>query len=92
MWRGHEGSLLMLQEALLEEWVHNFGKEDGCYEMSSYRYFRSDFEGDLLDDPPWLGDDALHISHQSNLVRIDPDYYAKQFQGIPNDLPYIWPI
>ena len=24
--------------------------------------------------PPWLGDDALHLSHRSALVRKDPDF------------------
>jgi hypothetical protein len=42
--------------------------------------------------PPWLGDEALHRSHQSNLIRKDPAFYAPLFPGIPADLPYIWPM
>lgn len=41
--------------------------------------------------PPWLGDDAVHRSHRSALVRKDPDAYASLFPDAPNDLPYFWP-
>ncbi|UQU65324.1 MSMEG_6728 family protein [Couchioplanes caeruleus] len=41
--------------------------------------------------PPWLGDDALHLSHRSALVRKDPDFYRPLFGDIPTDLPYVWP-
>jgi hypothetical protein len=41
--------------------------------------------------PPWLGDDALHLSHRSALVRKDPDFYRPLFGEIPADLPYVWP-
>ena len=41
--------------------------------------------------PPWLGDDAVHRSHRSALVRKDPAVYADLFPGEPDDLPYVWP-
>jgi len=41
--------------------------------------------------PPWLGDEDFHRSHQSSLVRKDPDFYRPQFAGVPDDLPYVWP-
>ncbi|MET7381610.1 MSMEG_6728 family protein [Streptomyces sp. NPDC005526] len=41
--------------------------------------------------PPWLGDEAVHRSHRSALVRKDPDTYAPLFPGVPGDLPYVWP-
>ncbi|MBW3641640.1 MAG: MSMEG_6728 family protein [Actinobacteria bacterium] len=44
---------------------------------------------DLL--PPWLGDDAFHRSHQSALVRKDPQRYRTHFPDVPDDLPYVWP-
>ena len=40
--------------------------------------------------PPWLGDEAFHTSHQSNLLRKDAEHY-NQFFSVPDDLPYIWP-
>jgi pyrimidine dimer DNA glycosylase len=41
--------------------------------------------------PPWLGDEALHRSHQSALKRKDPAYYGPLFPGVPDDLPSVWP-
>ena len=40
--------------------------------------------------PPWIGDERLHRSHQSNLKRKSPILY-RQFD-VPVDLPYYWPV
>jgi hypothetical protein len=56
--------------------------------------------------PPWFGDEAFHRSHQSNLLRkartmtddameilqMSRDYYDPHFPGVPDDLPYVWPV
>ena len=42
--------------------------------------------------PPWLGDEDLHRSHRSALVRKDPDLYRPRFPDVPDDLPYVWPV
>jgi len=42
--------------------------------------------------PRWLGDPDFHRSHQSSLVRKDPEHYGPMFPGVPNDLPYVWPV
>ena len=42
--------------------------------------------------PPWLGDPAVHRSHQSSLLRKDPEFYRPIFgTEVPDDLPYVWP-
>ena len=41
--------------------------------------------------PDWLGDESLHRSHQSALVRKDPEHYRRFFPDVPDDLPYVWP-
>lgn len=41
--------------------------------------------------PRWLGDAAFHRSHQSALVRKDPEHYGPLFPGVPDDLDYVWP-
>jgi hypothetical protein len=45
--------------------------------------------------PSWLGDEALHRSHRSNLIAKDPDFYRPRFTELfgpePDDLPYVWP-
>ena len=42
--------------------------------------------------PPWRGDEAVHRSHQSALVRKDSDRYRPLFPDVPADLPYLWPV
>jgi hypothetical protein len=42
--------------------------------------------------PPWLGDQAIHRSHQSALVRKDHAHYRPLFPDVPDDLPYVWPV
>ena len=40
--------------------------------------------------PYWLGNEKLHLSHQSNLMRKDPVYYGQFDWQVPDNLPYIW--
>ena len=42
--------------------------------------------------PPWLGQEAVHRSHRSALVRKDPDHYRPLFPDVPDDLSYVWPV
>jgi Pyrimidine dimer DNA glycosylase len=42
--------------------------------------------------PPWLGDEAVHRSHRSALVRKDATRYRPLFPEVPDDLPYVWPV
>lgn len=42
--------------------------------------------------PPWLGNEKLHRSHRSALVRKDREHYRPLFPDIPDDLPYVWPV
>jgi len=41
--------------------------------------------------PPWLGEEAVHVSHRSSLLRKDPAHYRRFFPTEPDDLPYVWP-
>lgn len=94
MWRGYEFSLLKYQVAVCDEWIHNFGFKDTCKDKTIRLYFMcADLDPKLEHkDPPWLGDIAFHKSHQSNLIRKAPLYYRKYFPGVPDNLPYIWPV
>lgn len=94
MWRGYEWSLLSYQAAVCNMWTGDCGFKDTCLPKTIDLYFHHvDYTGDLIyKDPPWLGDKAFHLAHQSNLLRKDPEYYGKRFPGVPDDLPYIWPV
>jgi hypothetical protein len=85
MWQGYEGSLCVYGQIMCIEWT-NRGYEDNLFEyfwlMSSY------YPNDTL--PPWFGNYELHRSHQSNLVRKDPDHYRQHYPDVPDNLPYVW--
>jgi hypothetical protein len=99
MWKGHEAALVAYGAAICREWCRR-GFADTCQtkilvdaRAAGVRRVRSqatlDKAGRL---PPWLGDPALHRSHQSSLVRKDPGHYGPLFPGVPDDLPYEWPV
>lgn len=92
MWRGHEWALLHYQKAVVEEWKRR-GYRDTCFVKTFDLFFsvpRPHHERNVL--PPWHGDKAFHLSHQSNLLRKDRMHYGLAFGNIPDDLPYIWPV
>ncbi|MEU4251705.1 MSMEG_6728 family protein [Amycolatopsis sp. NPDC026612] len=99
MWTGYEEALTRYGLEVCAVW-RELGAADTCAEKLADEFTRSvggeaiRSQADLAatgDLPPWLGDEALHLSHRSALVRKDPDHYAAQFPGVPPDLPYVWP-
>lgn len=98
MWRGHLEALAAYGLAVVAEWTDR-GHADSCaatiaadaavHGVTLIRDQAALAEAGAL--PPWLGDEALHLSHRSNLVRKDPDFYRPLFPGAPDDLPYVWP-
>ncbi|HEY2279438.1 MAG TPA: MSMEG_6728 family protein [Streptosporangiaceae bacterium] len=99
MWRGYEEALGAYGVAICREWRRR-GYADTCEvkimdDLTAAGVpvpVRAEPElraaGGL---PPWLGDEALHRSHRSALVRKDPEFYGPQFGDVPADLPYVWP-
>ena len=99
MWKGFEEALGRYGLTCCEVWTE-LGFADTCaltiatdLRAAGVGSFRTQAElaaaGAL---PPWLGDDALHRSHRSALVRKDPGYYRPLFPDVPDDLPYVWPV
>ena len=77
---------------MTDEWVAQ-GRADTVREK--IRVFAPEVDGmpqDALELPPWLGDEAFHLAHRSNLVRKDAEFYRLRFGDVPDDLPYIWPV
>jgi hypothetical protein len=81
MWRGYEPQLCEYGIVMCEEWI---SREWHLDMATSGEY--------TLDKPPWFGDKAFHLSHQSNLLRKMPEHYRPFFGDVPDDLPYIWPV
>lgn len=99
MWRGHEEALGRYGVTCCDVWLE-LGYGDTCaatiaadLAAAGVTSVRSQEElaaaGAL---PPWLGDPDFHRSHQSSLVRKDPDFYRPHFPDAPDDLPYVWPV
>lgn len=91
MWHGFVPALVSYGLAMTDEW-RAAGRADSVREK--LLAFAPDVDGvdqDELDMPPWLGDEAFHLSHRSNLLRKDPAFYRPLFGDIPDDLPYVWP-
>jgi hypothetical protein len=99
MWRGYEEALGAYGAAICREWVRR-GHADTCevkimdaLAAAGVRVpVRSEQELQAVGKlPPWLGDEALHRSHRSALVRKNPGFYRPQFGDVEPGLPYVWP-
>jgi len=80
MWRGYESALAMYSDAMVDEWIRR-----------GYRNTMRLYRPHVAASPPWLGDDRLHLSHRSNLLRKDPDHYARFGWLVEPNMAYFWP-
>jgi len=99
MWKNYEPALLMYGLGCYDEWVTRFdrGLRGGKREHKSGDKIIAILEmikkqDEYYSNPPvWIFNKDLNRSHQSNLVRKDPEYYRKFFPTVPDNLPYLWP-
>ena len=90
MWRGYAPYLIRVYIFnCMKEWKDRGYKNDKCE-----KHFQKLIEKvkDLpIRTPPWI---TLGFckSHQSNLLRKNPNYYRRFFPNIPNNLSYVWPV
>lgn len=91
MWRGYEVALARYGMACCAIWKGK-GYVDNMWTRFLGARDMLTASGSSLATPDWLDDRDLVRSHQSNLIRKDPDHYAPLFPGVPDDLPYIWPV
>lgn len=82
MWRGFEEALKIYQNFTINEWIKRGYKNNMSFEVVD--------ESSIV-MPFWLGDERIHRSHRSNLLRKDFDYYS-QFFSEPTDLDYYWAV
>lgn len=99
MWQGYEEALGRYGLAMCEVWCERgFGDtcaatinadlaKVGIYPIRGYDELAA---ADIL--PPWLFDPEVRRSHQSSLVRKNPDVYRPLFPDVPDDLGYVWPV
>lgn len=90
MWQGYEQNLALYLMACCKEYTRRTGKQHSCGAGMTVP------KSATL--PPWLCNRLFHLSHRVNLLRKEPDYYARLFDHIPcDDLPsypqgYYWPV
>jgi hypothetical protein len=86
MWENNPNGLAAYGVAICREWIGR-GYRDTCLEKIS-----GIMTPDDTDLPFWWGDERVHSSHRSNLLRKNPDHYgAFGWTDNPSD-PYFWPV
>ena len=98
MWRGNEIALCVYGVAMCNEWIVR-GYTDNLRQefVNAIRELDPTLKLPVLVSraqkryrPLWLGDDRIHLSHQSNLIRKDPNFYKPLFPDVPDNLAYFW--
>lgn len=81
MWINHVEALKYYYNCMVEEWIYRgYNNTMKLYPISDFKY------------PSWFGNDDFHLSHRSNLLRKDRNFYQEKFEyGLVDSLPYIWP-
>lgn len=102
MWHGHLDELLRYLSVLYFEWKRRWlsgergGKKlhkSGEQAIDLYRQRLANRTARFDDMPGWMGDQVLHRSHRSNLLRKKPVHYQPYFEtNLANNLPYHWPV
>ena len=88
MWKGFVPALTAYGLAMTDEWIAR-GHADTVREQI-LEFAPSAGDG-AVELPPWLGDEALHRSHRSNLIEKSPEVYGPLFPDTEAGLPYVWP-
>ena len=80
MWKGYESALIDYKNCMIEEWINRgYNNNMGMETNIGTRVY-----------PHWLGNEQLHASHRSNLLKKDYDYYSQfNWQEEPGR-DYIW--
>lgn len=93
MWKRYEFALANYGAVCCEVW-RDRGKVDNLmrYFVESIQLIYLDFDYlGYTRMPGWFSERKFFLSHQSNLIRKDPDFYGPLFPGVPDNLPYFWP-
>jgi Pyrimidine dimer DNA glycosylase len=99
MWAGYEEALVRYGLDVCAVWCAT-GRADTCAATLAADLAAAcgtttiRTQGELAtagDLPPWLGEEELHRSHRSALLRKDRAFYHLLFSDVPDDLPYVWP-
>ncbi|GGI08580.1 MSMEG_6728 family protein [Egicoccus halophilus] len=95
MWHGHTPALVAYGIAMVDAWVARGYADTTRALIAEFVHPDDPPDQQLLARqdrlPPWLGDEAVHRSHRSALLRKEPASYRPHFGDDPDDLDYHWP-
>lgn len=92
MWRRHELTLVEYAIEICHEWIRR-GYNDTLLPQFKECWWQIVWNSDrTMSSPNWIGYDAFHASHRSNLLRKDATWYGQFGWQEPADLPYVWPV
>jgi len=83
MWAGYELPLYLYTTACIIEWQNRGYVNNMVLPVP--------FSRDPT-MPPWFGDERIHSSHRSNLLRKKPDWYEQFEWDDDPTCPYYWPV
>lgn len=88
MWRNHQYELALYGLTIsMEFYERGF---DGYAMMMKFTDLCNDLQsGNRESYPWWINHQLLHLTHQSNLMRKNAEFY--EFD-VPNNIPYVWPL
>lgn len=92
MWSGYLPALTAYGLAMADAWIASGHADTVRPQLLAFAPEVDGVPQAELALPPWLGEERLHLSHRSNLLRKDPEFYGPLFGDIPADLPYVWPV
>lgn len=104
MWRRHELTLAHYGQVMCREWRERGYKDTLLDQFKAAYDWLQEIRWDAATEqfvygvnghityPNWIGYDALHASHRSNLLRKDRSWYGQFGWQEPSDLPYVWPV
>lgn len=92
MWMGHVPAMTMYSLAMVDEWTQRGHADNTRQNITEFapQAAHPDYAA-KIPMPYWLGEPALHLSHQSKLVHKDPKFYGPLFKDAPPNLDYFWP-
>jgi len=82
MWQEYPNALAYYHNLCIDEWIAR-----GYKNTMSYISFDQSNNGMF---PHWLGNEQLHASHRSNLLKKDYTFYSQYGWQEPTDMPYVW--
>lgn len=98
MWREYPQALGLYHCCIVDEWTRR-----GFSDTTKEKFWRVLYPGDpypIYPDnhfitfarPDWMGDERVHKTHRSNLLRKDPTHYNQFGWTEPSNLCYYWPV